>query len=321
MVTALTLALAVLAGGAAYVSWAAREVARGANVLWFVAGAPVAALAIPALFTLVWMTLSWLFRATRPLEARLGFAGLVRLYRREMLAIASSIPRMIGYRWLMPDPAPAPAVAPVLLLHGVLCNAGVWQPMKQYLAARGIGPIYALSYGPPLASIDLFADQTAEKIDAIIEATGARQVVIVGHSMGGLVARAYLRRYGATKVRRLITVGTPHQGSVLAYMFPGVALSQLRPRNAWLSELGDSGADALPPIVSLWSWHDSMVAPQTSSVLERAENIALMGIGHNALLSDREVQERVAAEIERAAHDEPPVPGETETAIDRIAAE
>jgi len=301
MVTALTLALAVLAGGVAYVIWAAREIAGGASVLWFIAAAPVAALAIPALLTGVWFTLSWRFGAERPPAVRIGFAGLLRVYWRELLVIAGSIPRMIFYRWLMADPPPAPAAAPVLLLHGVLCNAGVWQPMKRYLAARGIGPIYALSYGPPLASIDAFADQTAEKIDAIIAATGARQVVIVGHSMGGLVARAYLRRYGGAKVRRLITLGTPHHGSMHAYMFPGVALSQLRPRNAWLSELGTSGADAMPPIVSLWSWHDSMVAPQTSSVLDGANNVALIGIAHNALLADRRVAARVAAEIGRAA--------------------
>ena len=301
MVTAFTLALAVLAGAVAYVLWAAHEVAGGANVLWFVAGAPVAALAVPALLTMIWFTLAWRFGAERPPTARIGTAGLLRLYGRELLVIASSIPRMIGYRWLMADPPPAPAAAPVLLLHGVLCNAGVWHAMKKYLAARGIGPIYALSYGPPLASIDLFADQTAEKIDAILAATGARQVVLVGHSMGGVVARAYLRRYGGAKVRRLITIGTPHHGSVHAYMFPGVALSQLRPRNPWLSELGTADADAMPPIVSLWSWHDSMVAPQTSSVLDRAENIALMGIAHNALLSDPQVQARVAKEITSAS--------------------
>ena len=303
MFTALTLSLAVLAGVAVYVAWAAHEIAGGVDVVWFILGAPFAALAIPALFTLIWVTLSWLFRAPRPAEARIGLAGLLRLYRRELLAIAGSVPRMIFYRWLLPDPAPAPAATPVLLLHGILCNAGVWLPMKKYLAARGIGPIYALSYGPPLASIDVFADQTAAKIDAILEATGARQVVIVGHSMGGLVARAYLRRHGGGKVRRLITIGTPHHGSMHAYMMPGVALSQLRPRNAWLTELGAAGAGSDPPIVSLWSWHDSMVAPQTSSLLDRAENIALMGIGHNELLSNRRVQERVAAEIVRAARD------------------
>jgi triacylglycerol esterase/lipase EstA (alpha/beta hydrolase family) len=193
----------------------------------------------------------------------------------------------------------------VLLLHGVLCNAGVLHPLKRYLAARGIGPLYALSYGPPLASIETFAEQTAAKIDAVLAATHARQVVIVAHSMGGLVARAYVRREGGAKVSRLITIGTPHRGSVLAHVFPGRSLSQLRPRNAWLTELGTSAATAGPPIVSLWSWHDSMVAPQTSSVLDDAENVALTGIGHNALLSDPEVFRRVAAEIERAAQGRP----------------
>jgi triacylglycerol esterase/lipase EstA (alpha/beta hydrolase family) len=227
---------------------------------------------------------------------------------------------MIAYRWLMADPEPAPASMPILLLHGVLCNAGVWHPFKRYLIARGIGPVYALSYGPPLASIDLFAEQAAHKIDRILAATGAAQVVIVGHSMGGLVARAYLRHFGGDKVRRVITVGTPHQGSVLAHMFPGVSLSQLRPKNEWLAELAADHTDAHPPIVSLWSWHDSMVAPQTSSILERAENIALSGIGHNALLRDRQVFRRIAEEIGRAQQDQPPKPEETKSAVEHIAA-
>ena len=321
MVTAITLALAILGGVTVYLWWAAQAVAGGANWLWFAIGLPFAFLAFPVSFGVIWFTLSWLFRARRPHAVHLRFAGIMRLYWREVLAIAGSAPRMILYRWLMADPPPAPAAMPVLLLHGVLCNAGVWHPMKKYLTARGIGPIYALSYGPPLASIELFAEQTAEKIDAILAATGAKQVVMVAHSMGGLVARAYLRRYGGAKVRRLITVGTPHQGSMLAYLFPGVSLSQLRPRNEWLSELGASATDAHPPIVSLWSWHDSMVAPQTSSVLERAENIALMGIGHNALLRDPEVFKRVAAEIERAVQDRAPLQKRTRSAISQIVAE
>jgi triacylglycerol esterase/lipase EstA (alpha/beta hydrolase family) len=323
MTTAISLAIAVLAGTIAYFGWAAREIADGVSPLWFVAGIPLAAIAIPAAFTVLWLTLSWVFRAERPPEMRLDLAGLLRLYWRETMAIAASIPRMILYRWLMADPAPvrdavdASTKLPVLLLHGVLCNAGVWYEMRRSLAARGIGPVYALSYGPPLASIDRFADQTATKIDAIRAATGAAQVVIVGHSMGGLVARAYLARYGGAKVRRVITIGTPHQGSVMAYMFPGVSLSQLRPRNAWLDDLHATHSAAHPPIVSLWSWHDSMVAPQTSSVLARAENIALMGIGHNALLGDPEVAARVAAEIERAAADEPPVSAPTRSATEQ----
>jgi hypothetical protein len=51
------------------------------------------------------------------------------------------------------------------------------------------------------------------------------------------------------------------------------------------------------PITSIWSRHDSMVAPQASSVLGNAENIALVGIAHNALLGDRKVMVMVAKEI------------------------
>jgi triacylglycerol esterase/lipase EstA (alpha/beta hydrolase family) len=207
---------------------------------------------------------------------------------------------MICYRWLLADPPAACAGLPVLLLHGVMCNAGVWHPLKRHLAARGIGPVYALSYGPPFASIESFAEQVAARIDAIIAATGARRVVIVAHSMGGLVARAYLRQWGGAKVSRVVTIGTPHRGSMLARFFPGRSIAEMRPGSAWLAGLGAVDARAGPPVVSVWSWHDSMVAPQTSSALEDAENVALVGIGHNALLGDPEVFRRVVAEIERA---------------------
>ena len=53
--------------------------------------------------------------------------------------------------------------------------------------------------------------------------------------------------------------------------------------------------------MSLWSWHDSMVAPQTSAQLDGAENIALSGVGHNALVANERVFELVAAELERVA--------------------
>ena len=116
------------------------------------------------------------------------------------------------------------------------------------------------------------------------------------------MGRAYLRRHGAAKVSLLMTLGSPHHGSVHAWLFPGTSLAQLRPRNAWLAELNRA---APPPagtrVVSLWSWHDSMVAPQTSARLDGAENIALPGIGHNALVRNRRVFALVAAEWARAA--------------------
>ena len=300
MTTAISLWLVGLAALAWYAAWALSTIAVGASPWAYVLGAPLLYLAVLFAFTVLWFALAWAFRAERPREMRIGFAASTRLFRDEMRAIARSGPSMALYRFGMQDPAPAPARAPVLLLHGVLCNAGAMRDLRKDLLARNIGPVYLLSYGPPLQSIERFADQVAVKIDAIRAATGASRVAILGHSMGGIVARAYLRRYGGEKVSTVMTLGTPHHGSVHARLFPGTSLAQLRRGNAWLAEL--NRAEVAPDgvrIVSLWSWHDSMVAPQTSARLDGAENIALPGIGHNALVRDRRVFELVAAELSR----------------------
>ena len=303
MWTALALTFLVLGGVAGYAAWAAHAVARGAPVWPFIIGLPVVYLMVPLAFTCLWFTLAWVLRAERPDDVQLTIAARLRLFGNEFWALATSAPRMIGYRFLMRDPKPAPAALPVVLVHGLGCNAGVWFPFRRYLEQRGFHPVYAFSYGPPLASIEHFADQLAAKIDEVRTATGCVQLVLVAHSMGGLISRAYLRRFGGSGIRRLITIGSPHRGSKHAYLMGGRGLSEMRPGSVWLAELNRDGASTTGgvPVVSLWSWHDSMVTPQTSSLLPGAENIALTGIGHNALLNDPDVFAQIAAEIERAS--------------------
>jgi triacylglycerol esterase/lipase EstA (alpha/beta hydrolase family) len=204
---------------------------------------------------------------------------------------------MMLYGLLVRDPAPARVDVPVLLLHGVLCNAGVWAGLARFLTRCGITGIYSLSYGPPLVSIELFADQLHAKIERIVDATHASSVMVIAHSMGGLVVRAYARKYGTSRLVRVVTIGAPHHGSMHAWLFFGTSLAQLRPGNRWLAELNRARLDPDVRFVSVWSWHDSMVAPQTSSELPGAVDVPLIGIGHNALLLDAEVLERTHAEI------------------------
>ena len=306
MITAVSLWFVYVVAIALYVSAAFVAVAKGANPWWYVAAAPLVYLTVLGSITFLWFALAWLFRSPRPKEVRIGLSATVRLFWEEMWAIAGSSRHMALYRFLPADPQPAPARAPVLLVHGVLCNAGSMHGLRSALVARDIHPVYSLSYGPPLGSIEEFADQLAVKIDAILAATGARRVAIVGHSMGGLVARAYLRRHDPAKVSTVVTIGTPHHGSVHAWLFPGVCLGQLRPNNAWLAEL--NRGEAAPGgvrVVSLWSWHDSMVAAQKSGELDGAVNIALSGIGHNALVANPRVFALVAEELKRVAQTAP----------------
>jgi pimeloyl-ACP methyl ester carboxylesterase len=228
---------------------------------------------------------------------RIGVRATLRLLWREYKALAFAAPRMMFYGLLVRDPAPTRADVPVVLLHGVLCNAGVWTGMARYLKRRGVSAIFSLSYGPPLASIEQFADQLNDKIEAVARATESSVVMVVSHSMGGLVVRAYARKYGIGRLASVLTIGSPHHGSMHAWLLFGTSLAQLRPGNAWLAELNRTRVDPSLRFLSLWSWHDSMVAPQTSSELPGTIDVAIIGVGHNALLADPEVLERTHAEI------------------------
>jgi triacylglycerol esterase/lipase EstA (alpha/beta hydrolase family) len=293
--TAIALLLLMLAGAAGYVSWADYRVAQGDPPWWFVAAAPLAYLLPVLVLVSVWFTLSWFWRTPRPPEYRLGPVACARLFLGEVGAVSLSWPLMVVHRLLIADPVAAPARLPLLLVHGVAVNDGVWFALRRDLARRGLGPVYTINYGPPLAGIEHFAGQLAARIDAICAATGAQRVALIAHSMGGLVARAYLRRFGAARIEQLITIGTPHHGSMLAWTFAGRCLAQMRPGSHWLGEINRAEGTPPPvPITSIWSRHDSMVAPQASSELGNAENIALVGIAHNALLVDRRVTEIIA---------------------------
>jgi pimeloyl-ACP methyl ester carboxylesterase len=297
MWSAWSVAVVLVGSCAAYVAGVvAPALARGASPWPYVAAVPLVYLGVLGIFVAFYFVLAWIHRAPRPPGARIGAGATVRLVATEYWTLAGDMFRILLYRVWVPDPKPMPARLPVLLVHGVLCNAGVWSTFVRWWRREGVESVYAPSYGPPLGSIDAFADQVHACIERMCAETGAAQVFVATHSMGGLVMLAYLRRHGAARVRRLVTIAAPFRGSMHAWAFFGTSLSQLRPGNAWLGALDVLAPREAPPIVSIWSRHDSMVAPQDSSELPGATNIPLTGIGHNALLHAPQVFDLVLKE-------------------------
>jgi predicted alpha/beta hydrolase family esterase len=296
MWTAVALWAMSIGGVAIYATWAAPALERGVALWAVVLGGLAIYFALIAAFMAIYFAIAWIWRSPRPPPMRIGARRTLRLVLGEYHALTGAAKRMMFYRLLLKEPKPAPAALPVLLVHGVLCNAGVWERFARHLGTAGVEPVYTMSYGPPLASIETFADQLAKRIDVILAKTGARELVIVSHSMGGLVTLAYCRKYGSAKVRRAIALAAPYRGSVHAWLIFGACLAQLRPGNAWLEAL-DAAPFARPPITSIWSWHDSMVAPQLSSRLTGADNVELTGVGHNAILADAAARAHVLAAI------------------------
>lgn len=238
------------------------------------------------------------FRGPPAGEPSLSLAQRLRLFWDELVAFIALFSVLQPLEpWLQNTDTESDS-PPVLLIHGIYCNRAVWRWMQRRLATLGVPNAIAINLEPPFAGIDDCAEQLSRHIERVCLASNAQRVVLVGHSMGGLVARAYAQSGGGSRVAKIITLGSPHHGSALAHLAVGAAGRQLRPGNSWLLAFNAQGcAPASVPIVSLYTRHDSFVVPAESAHLASATNVALAGIGHLSLLFSPTVAERVRDEI------------------------
>lgn len=263
--------------------------------------------------------LAWRFRSKTPEHHRISWSEAIRLFFGEFRAT------MTASSWTMPFLAfsrrvpPHPEGLPVLLVHGYGCNSGYWHSMSKALMKARITH-HAVDLEPVIGGIDEYVPMIHRAVESLCTETGCDRVVIVAHSMGGLASRAYLRDYGTRRVAKLITLGTPHHGTGLAHFGVGLNTHQMRwtateqegLASDWLRALKASENDAVYRlIVSIYSHHDNIISPQTSSHLPGAKNIELNAIGHVALAPDPDVQALVIREVrEASAHaEQPAVPG------------
>ena len=201
--------------------------------------------------------------------------------------------------------AATPGQPPVLLIHGYFATRGSLHLLESHLTMRGL---IVMSYplGRPINVGDIrdSAGLIARKVESIVAQTGIARVDIVGHSMGGLVGLDYLKRLGGRhRVRRLVMLGTPTQGTWSALFglvtAPlGLASLQLLPGSPFLRELAERPLPEGAEVVSIGAVRD-WLAPISSTVLDGVKHIALP-TGHSGLLVDAEVAE-VVVEILRAA--------------------
>lgn len=281
---------------------AALGLALAAQHAWGLGLAPALAVGVGAvllvrlLISLHNFYLSWRAGSIVPPPFKLTPLAWLRLVLYEFHAsmAASSIHMLHSTR---PHVHAGSGQAPVLLLHGYACNSGYWTQLSARLREAGIS--YCAPDLEPLgAGIDHYVAQVHAAIEQLCQAGHAQRVVIVAHSMGGLVARAYLRRYGPARVARIITLGTPHHGTALAGWGLGRNAAQMRCDSAWLQALDAAEANLQRSIItSIYSHHDNIVAPQDSSQLPGARHVAVGAIGHVALGRHPLILRRVLEEI------------------------
>jgi alpha/beta hydrolase fold len=109
---------------------------------------------------------------------------------------------------------PASPHPPLVLVHGFLGDPTNFLFLRRYLVAAGVRSFTSFSYAPRL-DYQRLACELGDVIETICDATGTSEVDVVGHSLGGLVARYLVEMTGGSRVRRLVTLGAPYFASPL----------------------------------------------------------------------------------------------------------
>ncbi len=192
------------------------------------------------------------------------------------------------------------AGTPIVLVHGLVDNRAIFTVLRRSLRRRGFGRVMSLNYSPLTQDARAVAARLGELIERTCEETGYERVHVIGHSLGGLVARYYVQRLGGdARVHTLVTLGSPHAGTWAANLLPQRLVKQLRPGSDVLAELEQPAPGLRTRFVAFWSDLDQLIVPKRSARIDHpdlgARNVLLKGVGHMSLPIDGRVVREITA--------------------------
>lgn len=234
-------------------------------------------------------------------------SGFARAFPGEWLALLGLYTVIQPFQsWLMgPDERPAKGAGKphVLLVHGYFCNRGLWWAFRRCLLAAGYSAS-TIDLEPPQGSIETFATELESRVAALEAELGEQdRIVVIAHSMGGLVTREMLRRRGAGRISKVVTIGSPHSGTMSAYLGIGACTREMLPGSDFLKRL--ASAPPPVPIVCLITPTDNFMAPADTPLLAGSRSITLDEMGHLATAFSTRVHAILLEEIAAAAGEAP----------------
>ncbi|MBM6402823.1 alpha/beta fold hydrolase [Phycicoccus sp. CSK15P-2] len=194
------------------------------------------------------------------------------------------------------------AGTPILLVHGIVSNRSIFTLLRRGLTRRGFTNVLAMNYATVATDVRTAALRLSEEVERIAEETGFERIHVIGHSLGGLIARYYVTRLGGDRrVHTLVTLGTPHEGTYAAYAVPTRLMRQMRPGSGLMRELARPVRGCRTRFIAYWSDTDTAIVPQRSASLRHpdlgARSVRLHGAGHLTLPMLGEVVHGISAAL------------------------
>jgi triacylglycerol lipase len=193
----------------------------------------------------------------------------------------------------------------LVLVHGFVCNRGMWNAWWPRLLARDV-PCIAIDLEPVFGSIEDYAPQIDAAVRRMRDVTG-QSPLLVAHSMGGLAVRAWLRRDAAdTRIHGVVTIASPHRGTWLGRFGHSRNARQMRAHSDWLGQLArDESPQRYRLFTCFYSHCDNIVFPCSNATLAGADNRHLRGQAHVQLLQHPAVFDEVLRRLHAPAETQP----------------
>ena len=248
----------------------------------------------------------WVSRGDPSPPPRAG--EVLRAWAAEVIGAVRVFGWAMPWRWRrFPDHLPHDAAGRrgLVLVHGFVCNRGIWNPWWPRLRALGV-PCIAVNLEPVFGTLERYPAQIEAAVLRLERATG-QPPLLVAHSMGGLVVRAWMRECsGASRVHGVVTIGTPHQGTWLARFGYAPNTQQMRRDSRWLQTLAvGEPAGCYRGFTCFWSHCDNIVFPASTATLPGADNRHLRAHAHVHMLRHPDVLATVLQRLAEPAGTQP----------------
>lgn len=192
---------------------------------------------------------------------------------------------------------------PVLLVHGYGHNRSGWWVMRRHLHDAGFSRIDTFNYHPFVQDVPGAARRLAARVETLRRTHGTDRVHVVAHSLGGILLRWMIQELdGEAVVDTAVTLGTPHEGTLAAWLAPGRTAAQLRPGSWVMKRLEGSARPTAVRWVAFYSNVDELVQPSRSAMLRNpalgALNLLAKDHGHMSLMVSPRVARAVVDQLE-----------------------
>jgi triacylglycerol lipase len=199
---------------------------------------------------------------------------------------------------------------PVLLVHGFGANRSNWLFLQRHLRNAGFSRLHALNYNALSCDLPHLAEAVATRAEELRQHWGTDRVHVVGHSLGGVLARYAVQVLGASGIDRCVTIASPHGGVRVAGLhdvLSGVGAfttgHQLHPNSPFMVLLRRSARPMATQFVSYYSNLDLVVPARRAQILEpelNASNRLVHDHGHFSILLSGALGASVADELTAA---------------------